>query len=134
MVSLRNVFRLIASAVNTDASTWFLPSDLFRTYSQPQDRVANFSQNKRVFSCNPMHDLRESRYKTSQAQFLPSTISLASLHETHVRARHWAIFNGTPPSQLRTNRIGIKCHDRGWSARRQQLSVAMYIYTYKFSP
>ena len=42
LVSLRNVFPLIASGVNTDISTWFLPSDVFRTYSQTQDRVANF--------------------------------------------------------------------------------------------
>ena len=33
-VNLRNVFRLIASGVNTDASTWLLPPDWFRTYSQ----------------------------------------------------------------------------------------------------
>ena len=29
-----------------NASTWLLPSDLFRTYSQTLDCVANFSQNK----------------------------------------------------------------------------------------
>ena len=34
LVSLRNVFPLIATDVNTDASAWLLPSDLFRTYSQ----------------------------------------------------------------------------------------------------
>ena len=34
LVNLRNVFRSIASGVNTDASTWLHPSDLFRTYWQ----------------------------------------------------------------------------------------------------
>ena len=34
LVNLRNVFGLIASGVNTDASTWLLQSDLFRMYSQ----------------------------------------------------------------------------------------------------
>ena len=69
LVNLRNVFQLIASGVNTDISAWLLQSYLFRTYSQPKDRVANFSQNKRVFSCNPMCDLRESLHKTSRAYF-----------------------------------------------------------------
>ena len=32
LVNLRNVFQLTASGVNTDASTWLLPLDLFRTY------------------------------------------------------------------------------------------------------
>ena len=34
LVNLRNVFLLVASAVNACASTWLLPSDLFRTHSQ----------------------------------------------------------------------------------------------------
>ena len=34
LVNFRNVFQLIVSGVNTDASTWLLPPDLFRTYSQ----------------------------------------------------------------------------------------------------
>ena len=34
LVNLRNTFQLIASGVNTDASTWLLLLDLFHTYSQ----------------------------------------------------------------------------------------------------
>ena len=68
-VNLQNIFQMIASDVNPNASTWLLLSDLFRTYSQIWDRVANFSQSKWVFSCNPMRDLQEIHYKTSQAYF-----------------------------------------------------------------
>ena len=73
--------------VNTDTSTWLLPSDLFRTYSQTENSMANISQSKRVFTCNPMHDLRESRYKTSQAYFrLPQSRLQASTKRTYVFA------------------------------------------------
>ena len=34
LVNLRNVFQLITSVVNTDASTWLLPSEFFHTYWQ----------------------------------------------------------------------------------------------------
>ena len=65
LVNLQNIFPLIASGVNTDASMWLLPLDLFCTYSQTYDCMVNFSQSKPVFSYNPMHGLQESRHKTS---------------------------------------------------------------------
>ena len=83
LANLRNVFRLIASGVNTVASIRLLLSDLFRTYSQTWDRVANFSKSRRVFSCKPMRDLRESHYKTSHTYFrLPQSRLQASKKRT----------------------------------------------------
>ena len=52
LVNLQNVFLLIASGVNTDASTWLLPLDLFLTYLQTQDHMVNFSQ------CKPPQNTR----------------------------------------------------------------------------
>ena len=94
LVNLRNVFPLIASGVKAGASTWLLPSDLFRTYSQTFDRAANFSQSKRVFF--PMCGFRESHHETSQPYFrLPQS-------RTYVRDIR-PFSNGMHPSQLRTN-------------------------------
>ena len=87
LVNLSNVFRLIASGVNTDASTWLLPSDLFCTYSQTEDRVANFLQGNRVFLCNHTCNFQESRHETSQAYFrLPQSHLQTSTK--HLRAPH----------------------------------------------
>ena len=114
----------LTTGVTTVASTWFIPSDLFRSYSQTYDRVANFSQNKRVFSCNPMRDLRESRYKTAQAYFcLPESRLQASRNSrTRTTLGHFQTV------RLRANSGETGSgqnggHDRGWSARPQQLSV-----------
>ena len=99
LVNLRSVFRLIASGVNTDASTWLLPSDLFRTYSQTWDRVANLSQSKRVFSAALCPTCKES----SQAYLrLPQSRLQTSMKCTYER-HTWPFSNGTPPSQLRTS-------------------------------
>ena len=108
LVNLQNVFLLIASGVNTDASTWLLPSDLFHTYSQTYDHMANLSQSKQVFLCNPTCGLRESHHETLQAYFrLPQSRLQASTKRTYVRNTR-PFSNGTPPSQLRTNWISIK--------------------------
>ena len=100
LANLRNVFQLTASGVNADASTWLLPSDLFRTYSQPLGRMANFSQSKRVFSCNPVRDLRESCYTTQQANFRLQAST------TRTYAHNWAIFKryASEPTQDKLNR------------------------------
>ena len=67
------------------------------------DRVANFSHSKRVFSRNPMRDLPESRYKTSQAYFrLPRSRLQAPFKRTYAHDTR-PFSNCTPPSQLRTN-------------------------------
>ena len=133
LVNLQNVFRLIASGVKTDASTWSLLSNLFRTYWPTLDRAANFLQSKRVFSRNPKRDLRESRYKSSQAcrnlackppRNARTRTTLGHFQTVHLRANS----GQTDPGQNGG-------HDRGWSARRQQLSDIMYIiYTNIFSP
>ena len=82
LFNLQNIFPLIASGVSTDTSTWLLPIDLFRTYSQIEDCIANFSQSKQVFSCS----LRESCHEPSQAYFrLPQSLLQTSTKCTHVR-------------------------------------------------
>ena len=46
--------------------------------------MANFSQSKGVFSCNPMRSLQELRYETSQAYFcLPQSCLQASMKHTY---------------------------------------------------
>ena len=53
---------------------------------------------QRVFSCNPMRDFRESRYKTSQVYIRLSQSRLqASKKRTYVRDTR-PFSNGTPPS------------------------------------
>ena len=82
-------FPLIASGVNTDASTWLLPSDLFRTYLQ----TAWWTSHKvRKFSPATLCAAFQSGIVELVSLFLPATISLANLHETRVCARHEMIF------------------------------------------
>ena len=85
LVNLQNIFQLVTSGLKTDASTWSLPSDLFRTNSQIKDRVTNFSQSKRVFSCNHMLGFRESRYETPQAYFHLPQSRLQASTKMHAR-------------------------------------------------
>ena len=71
----------------------------------------------KVFSCNPLRDLRESRYKTSQAYFhLPQSRLQASAKRTHAHATR-PFSNGTPRNQLRTHRIGTQWRTRSWLER-----------------
>ena len=162
LVNLSNVFQLTTSGVNTDASTWLLPSDLLHTYSQTLDRMANFSQSKQVFSCNPMRGLWESRYKTSQVYFtcllaskpprnacMPAT--LGHFQTMHLQANlgkqtdlgsNW----GFPTRMVYLHYISCLRYailvgnprnggcDRRWSKPCQQLAVTMCIHTYKFFP
>ena len=99
LVNFLNIFQLIAS----DDSTWLLPSELFRTYSQTSDHVANFSQSKQVCLCNPMCSLQESRYQTSQVYFrLPQSILQVSTKCMYAcNTRRFA--NGSEPTQDKLN-------------------------------
>ena len=108
LVNLQNVFQLISSGVNTDVSTWLLPLDLFCTYLQTYNRMANFSQSKWVFLCNLMRSLWESHCKTSQAYFrLPQSRLQVSTKHTYAHDTR-PFSNSMPSNHLRTNWIGIK--------------------------
>ena len=91
---------------------------------------------KRVLSCNPMRGLRESGHETSQAYFrLPQSRLQDSTKRTY--ARDTRPFFQTVHLQTnsgQTDSVVSGGRDGDWSARRQQLAVIMYIYTYNFSP
>ena len=64
-------------------------------------------QSKRVFSCNPLHGLREPFLWNFASLFLPATISLADLHEMHICVWHYAIskWYASEPTQDKLIRI-----------------------------
>ena len=96
LVNLQNIFQLITSGVNTDASTWLLPSDLFHINSKTFYCLANCSQSKQVFSCNLMHGLRELCYNTLQVYFL--------LPQSHLPASTKCMYaRDTRPTQDKLN-------------------------------
>ena len=125
LVNPWNVFPLC-----TDASTWLLPSDLFRTYSRGEfltkqtsvsratlcaaceNRVTNL--HKPIFAC---HNLA-----CKPPQNAPMRATLGHFQT----ARLWANSGQTESAQNGDR-------DRGWSARHQQLAVIMYIHIQLFS-
>ena len=79
--------------------------------------MANFSQSKQVFLCNPMSSLRESCHKTSQTYFrLPQSHLQASTKPTYACDTR-PFSNGMPLSQFRTNWIGIEWRTWSWLDR-----------------
>ena len=73
----------------------------------------NFLQNKRSFLIKPYTRLRESLYETLQAYFRPPQSHLQASTKCRYVSNTRPFSNGTSPSQLRTNCIGIKW--RTWS-------------------
>ena len=130
LVNLRNVFQLTASSVNTDASTWLLPSDLFRTYSQTFGRVAN-SHKANEFSRATLCATCENRVtKLHKPDFTCHNLACKPPRNARTRTTlgHFETVRLRANSG-RTEPGSNGGYDRGWSARRQELSVIRYTYT-----
>ena len=132
-VTLQNVFQLIASGVNTDASTWYC----------------------RWTSVVHSHRVRAT-WRTSYKTNKFSHATLCTAFENHITKLHkliftchnlackppWNICLHMTPGHFQTVHLQANSrqtesgqnggHDRGWSTGHQQLAVI--IYTKKFSP
>ena len=97
--------------------------------------MANFSQSKQVFLCNPMCGLRELCHETLQPIFTCQNLTCkppqnVCMCETLGHFRTVCI----QANSGHTKSVQNGGRDRGWSAWCQQLAVIMYLYTYNFSP
>ena len=78
----------------------------------------------------------ENRITKIASPFSPATISLANLHETHVRARHLAIFKHHASEPIQDKLSRDKIADT-IAAGAQGVSISQLyctLYTYNFSP
>ena len=126
-----NSFQLMASGANTNASTTLLLLDLFCTYTHRPRTAWKTCHKANKFSCETLcTSCNNLVYETLQVQFcLPQFRLQASIKRMY--ARNTRPFpNGMPPSQLRTNWVGIKRRTGSWlSAGCLQLAVVRYICT-----
>ena len=88
LVSLQNIFQLITSGVNTDASTWLLLLGLFLySYILADLGLHGELRKQTSFLVLPYAQLVKIVLQNFTSLFLPATFLLASLHEMHTCAR-----------------------------------------------
>ena len=128
LVSLRNVFQPIVSGVNRRVcvASFEIVSYIFADLGPSGELLTKQTS----FLVQRYARLGRIVLRIFANLFVPATISLASLHETHVPVdiSHFQMIRLRAISG-QTESVSNGGHDRGWSARRQQLVVIMCIMT-----
>ena len=91
LVNLRNVFRLIASGVNTEASAFYMVTSVrlvSYTLADLGSRGRSSHKDNKCFLMKTSAQHARIALTNFASLFSPATISLASLYKTHVCVQH----------------------------------------------